>query len=67
MEERPPVTHSTAEQHKQKCIAVMGEELGSQYAELWQEVVYLHKKWMEYIVSVWDEAGTYRAFEQGRA
>ncbi len=41
--------HRTAEESKKECIDVMGEELGSQYAELWQEAVYLHSKWMEYV------------------
>src|SRR6185295_5019430 len=43
------MTHRTAEESKQDYIKAMGEELGSQFAELWQQLVYLHCKWMEYV------------------
>lgn len=44
------MTHRTAEETKKANVAAMGEALGSQYTELWQEIVYLHRKWMEYLV-----------------
>lgn len=44
------MTHRTADESKKHYIAAMGEALGAQFAELWQEVVYLHRKWGEYLV-----------------
>jgi hypothetical protein len=49
MSSEDSMTHHTAEESKKKYIAAMGEELGSQYAQLWQEVAYLHQKWAEYV------------------
>lgn len=39
----------TAEETKRHYIAKMGEELGSLYYALWQEVVWLHVEWAEYV------------------
>jgi hypothetical protein len=39
----------TAEQAKQDYIDKMGEPLGTQFAELWQEVARFHMKWLEYV------------------
>ena len=39
----------TAEETKQYYVAKMGEELGSLYYALWQEVVWLHTEWGEYV------------------
>lgn len=44
------MTQSTAEESKKRYVEVMGDDLGNQYAALWQEVVYLHRKWTEYLV-----------------
>ena len=38
----------TAEEAKQHCTAKMGHKLGVQFAELWQEIVSVHQKWLEY-------------------
>jgi hypothetical protein len=40
----------TAEQARASHIAAMGEELGSVYSDLWQQVAELHLKWSEYVV-----------------
>jgi hypothetical protein len=45
-----PMTYKTAKEAKTKYIESMGNELGSQYAQLWQEVVYFHLKWAEFVV-----------------
>jgi hypothetical protein len=42
------VTLST-EQVKQDYIDKMGEPLGTQFAQLWQEVADLHMKWLEFV------------------
>jgi hypothetical protein len=34
---------------KRQCIAAMGEPLGTQYAELWQELAQLHLTWLEFV------------------
>jgi AbiU2 len=39
----------TAEQAKQDYVDKMGEPLGAQFAELWQEVADLHEKWLEFV------------------
>lgn len=39
----------TAEEARQHYIAVMGEELGSLYHRLWNEVAWLYSKWEEYV------------------
>jgi hypothetical protein len=38
-----------APEAKARNIEVMGQELGAQYSELWQEIAYLHMKWGEYV------------------
>jgi hypothetical protein len=43
------MTYQTAAQAKEKYIAKMGDTLGPQYHELRQEVIYLCRKWMEYV------------------
>jgi hypothetical protein len=43
------VTYQTAEQAKKGYIEKMGEPLGVQFHELRQEVIYLYRKWMEYV------------------
>ncbi|MES2024125.1 MAG: hypothetical protein V4448_01080 [Pseudomonadota bacterium] len=40
----------TADQAKFENIRVMGEELGSVYDALWQQMAWLHRKWSEYVV-----------------
>lgn len=40
----------TAEEAKADHIRVMGENLGSTYHALWQQVASLHAKWSEYVV-----------------
>jgi hypothetical protein len=40
----------TPDEAKAKHILVMGEELGSIYDALWQQVTWLHRKWSEYVV-----------------
>ena len=39
----------TAEEAKADYIAKMGEPLGTQYAELWQEIAALHLTWLEFV------------------
>jgi hypothetical protein len=34
---------------KQEYIAEMGVQLGTQYAELWQEIAHLHLTWFEFV------------------
>ena len=43
------MTYRTAEEAKRQNIERMGEPLGSQYSELWQELVQLHMKWQEFV------------------
>lgn len=43
------MTEQSHEEAKQQCIDTMGEPLGSQYAELWQEIAHLHQTWLEYV------------------
>ncbi len=42
-------THRTAAETKQHHIEVMGEELGSLYHALWNELAWLYSKWGEYV------------------
>ncbi|WP_066267916.1 AbiU2 domain-containing protein [Hydrogenophaga palleronii] len=39
----------TAEEAKVEYVAKMGPEVGSLYAELWQQVARIHCKWTEYV------------------
>jgi hypothetical protein len=39
----------SAEEVKQDHIQAMGKELGGLYLALWNEVAWLHSKWMEYV------------------
>jgi len=39
----------TAEQARARSVQVMGLELGETYEALWQEIVWLHSKWAEYL------------------
>ena len=41
--------HFTAEENKQNHVEKLGDELGSLYHELWNDVVRLHSKWDEFI------------------
>ncbi|EAQ37535.1 hypothetical protein NB311A_04469 [Nitrobacter sp. Nb-311A] len=43
------MSYQTAAQAKEKYTAKMGDKLGPQFHELRQEVIYLNRKWMEYI------------------
>ena len=38
----------TAEQARARSVQVMGQELGETYEALWQEIVWVHRKWAEY-------------------
>lgn len=40
---------SAGEEATLSFVAEMGEPLGSQYAELWQEIAQLHITWLEYV------------------
>ncbi|MCG3115994.1 MAG: hypothetical protein LLH30_09975 [Candidatus Manganitrophus sp. SA1] len=42
-------THRTAEEARQYHIKVMGEDLGSLYHALWNELAWLYSKWGEYV------------------
>ena len=42
-------THQTAEEARAEQVQVMGEQLGTLYHALWQEVVWLHAKWGEFV------------------
>lgn len=39
----------TAEQAKSDHIAKMGDEIGSVYSALWQEVAWINRKWAQYV------------------
>jgi hypothetical protein len=41
---------ATAEESKASNIEKMGQKLGEQYSELWQDIAYVHMKWGEYVV-----------------
>jgi predicted MarR family transcription regulator len=43
------MTSQSAARAKQENIAEMGEALGAQYAELWQDIAHLHLTWLEYV------------------
>lgn len=40
---------ATATEAKANYVAKMGDELGAQFAQLWQEVAYLYMTWTEYV------------------
>lgn len=40
----------TADQARERNIAAMGEELGSIYSQLWQELTWLYRTWAEYVI-----------------
>lgn len=42
------MTTRNSDEAKDEYVRVMGQELGTQFAALWQEVVSLHLKWGEY-------------------
>ncbi len=42
-------SHRTAQEAKAECIRLMGDELGTIYAALWQEVAWVHRKWSNYV------------------
>ena len=42
-------THRTAEEVKQHHLEVMGDDLGSLYHALWNELAWLYSKWEEYV------------------
>jgi hypothetical protein len=42
-------THRTPEETKNHYISLMGDELGSFFYALWQEVAWLHNQWHEYV------------------
>jgi hypothetical protein len=39
----------TAEEARSDCVGAMGEQLGSVYHALWQEVAWLHMRWDQYV------------------
>lgn len=43
-------THRTAEEMKAENIRLMGVELGTIYAALWQEVAWVYGKWSDFVV-----------------
>jgi hypothetical protein len=43
------MTDQSAAEAKQQAIDAMGKELGTQYAELWQELAQLNITWLEFI------------------
>jgi len=43
------MTHRTAQDAQNHYVEKMGPTLGLQFAALWQEVVYLHIKWSEFV------------------
>jgi hypothetical protein len=42
-------THRTAEEARAEHIRLMGDELGTTYAALWQEVAWVHGKWSDFV------------------
>ncbi len=42
-------THRTAEEARAEQIRLMGDELGTIYAALWQEVAWVHGKWSDFV------------------
>jgi hypothetical protein len=44
------MSHRTADEAKKSWISVMGEAFGLPCAQLWQEIAYLHQKWMQYLI-----------------
>lgn len=45
-----PAKHRTPKETKDHHISSMGEELGRLFYALWQEVVWLHREWHEYVL-----------------
>src|SRR5688572_9269148 len=43
------MAYFTAEEARDRNIKIMGETLGAQFSELWQEVAWLHEKWAQYV------------------
>lgn len=43
------MSERTASQAKLDNIAAMGDEIGTVYSALWQEVTWIHKKWAQYV------------------
>lgn len=43
------MANQTADEFKSKNVEKMGEQLGSQYSALWQEVAVVHLNWKEYV------------------
>jgi len=41
--------HLTAEEARTRSVQAMGLQLGEMYEALWQEIVWLHSKWAEYV------------------
>lgn len=41
--------HQTADEAKAECIAKLGADLGEHYSALWQELAWIHSKWVEYV------------------
>jgi hypothetical protein len=44
-----PTSERTAAQSRADHIAKMGEEIGTIYSALWQEVAWINKKWAQYV------------------
>lgn len=42
-------SHRTADEAKAEHIRLMGEELGTIYCALWQEVAWVHAKWSDFV------------------
>jgi hypothetical protein len=43
------MAEQTSDEFKKQCVNKMGEQLGSQYSALWQEVAVIHLNWKEYV------------------
>lgn len=43
------MAHETADEHKKKNVAAMGEELGRVYSALWQDLSITYAYWLEYV------------------
>src|SRR5215208_4749544 len=43
------MNEQSAAETKEQYIALLGAPLGTQYAELWQEIAELHLTWLEYL------------------
>lgn len=42
-------SHRSAKEAKAECLRLMGTELGTIYAALWQEVAWVHCKWSDFV------------------